>query len=234
MGKGNQIMENIRNQLFSLADEEYQKFHSSLCPGINNIIGIRVPILRNVAKEIVKEDWKTYLQNAKDDYYEEVMLQGMVIGLAKMELLERLEYVKKFIPKINNWAVCDVSCAGFKFAKKYPSEVWKFLEPYLDSNKEFEIRFGIVMLLDFYITEEYIREVLAILNQIHHEGYYVKMAVAWAISICFIKFPKETFELLQDNQIDTFTYNKALQKIIESYRVTKEDKKKIRAMKRKN
>lgn len=225
-------MEEIRDKLFSLADEEYKKFHSSLCPDTNNMIGIRVPVLRNVAKEILKDDWRKYLENAKDDYYEEVMLQGMVIGLSKMDLKERLEYVKKFVPKIDNWAVCDVTCAGFKFAKKYPKEIWDFLKTYLESDKEFEIRFGVVMLLDFYITEEYIEEVLKILNQTHHDGYYVKMAIAWAISICYIKFPKETFELLQKNELDTFTYNKALQKIIESYRVSKDDKEKIRKMKR--
>lgn len=223
----------IRETLFSLADEEYQKFHSSLCPGINNIIGIRVPVLREFAKEIVKGDWRTYLKTAKNEYYEEVMLQGMVIGLAKMELQERLEYIKEFVPQIDNWAVCDVTCAGLKFTKKHMSEMWELIQPYINSNKEFEIRFGVVMILDFYITKEYIKEVLTILNNIHHDGYYVKMAVAWAISVCYIKFSKETMMLLQNNTFDTFTYNKALQKIVESYRVTKEEKEIIRKMKRK-
>lgn len=227
-------MDEIREKIFELADEKYKEFHSGLCPNTNNIVGVRVPVLRNYAKELAKGDFRTYLANAKDEYYEEVMLQGMVIGLAKMELEERLEYITKFVPKIDNWAVCDVSCAGFKFTKKYQSEVWKFLKPYLESNKEFEIRFGVVMLLDFYITEEYIDKVLEILNKIQHEGYYVKMAVAWAISICYIKFPKETSKLLQQNELDDFTYNKALQKIIESYRVLEQDKKMIRKMKRNN
>lgn len=227
-------MDEIREKIFELADEKYKEFHSGLCPNTNNIVGVRVPVLRNYSKELVKGNFRNYLANAKDEYYEEVMLQGMVIGLAKMELEERLEYITKFVPKIDNWAVCDVSCAGFKFAKKYQSEVWKFLKPYLESNKEFEIRFGVVMLLDFYITEEYIDKVLEILNKIQYEGYYVKMAVAWAISVCYIKFPKETFKLLQENSLDDFTYNKASQKIIESYRVSEEEKKTIRAMKRTN
>lgn len=227
-------MDEIREKIFELADEKYKEFHSGLCPNTNNIVGVRVPVLRNYSKELVKGNFRNYRANAKDEYYEEVMLQGMVIGLAKMELEERLEYITKFVPKIDNWAVCDVSCAGFKFAKKYQSEVWKFLKPYLESNKEFEIRFGVVMLLDFYITEEYIDKVLEILNKIQYEGYYVKMAVAWAISVCYIKFPKETFKLLQENSLDDFTYNKALQKIIESYRVSEEEKKTIRAMKRTN
>lgn len=198
-------MDEIREKIFELADEKYKEFHSGLCPNTNNIVGVRVPVLRNYSKELVKGNFRNYLANAKDEYYEEVMLQGMVIGLAKMELEERLEYITKFVPKIDNWAVCDVSCAGFKFAKKYQSEVWKFLKPYLESNKEFEIRFGVVMLLDFYITEEYIDKVLEILNKIQYEGYYVKMAVAWAISVCYIKFPKETFKLLQENSLDDFT-----------------------------
>ncbi len=227
-------MQKITNKLFELRDSKYQEFHSALCPGTNNIIGIRVPVLRNVAKEIVRSDCKEFLQYAENEYYEEIMLQGMVIGLAKMELTERLTYLKHFIPKIDNWAVCDVTCAGLKFTKKHMEEVWDFLMPYFQSKKEFEIRFGVVMLLDFYITQNYIEKVLEILNQIKHEGYYVKMAVAWAISICYIKFSKETMKLLQNNQLDTFTYNKALQKIIESCRVSKESKEIIRAMKRKD
>lgn len=227
-------MDEIREKIFELADAKYKEFHSGLCPNTNNIVGVRVPVLRNYAKELAKGDFRSYLANAKDEYYEEVMLQGMVIGLAKMELEERLEYIINFVPKIDNWAICDVFCAGLKFVNKNKEEVWKFLGQYLKSNKEFELRFGIVMLLDFYITEEYIDRVLRILNKTKHEGYYVKMAVAWAISICYIKFPKETLKLLQENSLDDFTYNKALQKIIESYRVSEEDKKMIRKMKRTN
>lgn len=225
-------MDQIREKIFELADEKYKEFHSGLCPNTNNIVGVRVPVLRNYAKELAKGDFRDYLTNAKDEYYEEVMLQGMVIGLAKMELEERLDYIKRFVPKIDNWAICDVFCAGLKFVNKNKEEVWKFLGQYLKSNKEFEIRFGVVMLLDFYITEDYIDRVIKILNEIKHEGYYVKMAVAWAISVCYIKFPSETMKLLQENELDDFTYNKALQKIIESYRVSEEDKEMIRAMKR--
>lgn len=225
-------MDQIREKIFELADEKYKEFHSGLCPNTNNIVGVRVPVLRNYAKELARGDFRKYLANAKDEYYEEVMLQGMVIGLAKMELEERLDYVKRFVPKIDNWAICDVFCAGLKFVNKNKEKVWKFLKQYLKSNKEFEIRFGVVMLLDFYITEDYIDRVIKILNEIKHEGYYVKMAVAWAISICYIKFPSETMKLLHENELDDFTYNKALQKIIESYRVSEEDKKMIRTMKR--
>lgn len=227
-------MENkIREKIFELADNKYKEFHSGLCPNTNNIVGVRVPILRNYAKEIAKGDFRKYLKEAQDEYYEEIMLQGMVIGLAKMDCEERLDYISKFVPKIDNWAVCDVTCAGLKFTKKNLDAVWNFIQIYLNSNKEFELRFGIVMLLDFYITDKYIDRVLQILDSIKHEGYYVKMAIAWTISVAYVKFPNKTMKYLKVNTLDDFTYNKALQKIIESYRVTEEDKKSIRKMKRK-
>ena len=111
--------------------------------------------------------------------------------------------------------------------------MWDFINKYLKSNKEFELRFAIVMMLDFYITEEYIDQVLELLNNIKHDGYYVKMAVAWTIQAIYVKFPKKTMKFLNNNSIDNWTYNKALQKIIESYRVDDKEKEKIRKMKRK-
>lgn len=225
--------EEIEKRIFELADTKYKEFHSGLCPNTNNIVGVRVPVLRNYAKELSKSDFRSYLDNAKNEYYEEIMLQGMVIGLSKMNLEERLRYVKKFVPKIDNWAICDVFCAGLKFANKNKQEVWKFLQQYKNSMEEFELRFFIVMLLDFYITDEYIKEVINILDNIKHEGYYVKMAIAWTISIAYIKYPEITMKYLINNTLDDFTYNKALQKIVESYRVSNQDKAIIRNMKRK-
>lgn len=222
----------ILNKIYELSDEKYKKFHGSLCPNTNNIIGVRVPILRTLAKEIAKEDFRNYLKNAKNDYYEEILLQGMVIGIAKMDFKEVCKYLLEFIPKIDNWAVCDITTAGLKATKKYRNEMFEFIKPYLKSKKEFELRFAIVMLLDFYITEDYIDEVLKILNNVKSEFYYVKMAIAWAISIAFIKFPDKTMQLLKNNKLDDFTYNKALQKIIESYRIDNITKNKIRKMKR--
>lgn len=227
------MQKEVRKRIFELADNDYKEFHSKLCPNTNNIVGVRVPILRNYAKELIKGDFKKILASAKNDYYEEVMLQGMIIGMAKMDLNERLKYIQDFIPKIDNWAICDTFCAGLKFTNQNKEIVWKFLQKYIDSKEEFELRFAIVMMLDFYIIDEYINEVINILDNIKHEGYYVKMAVAWAISIAYIKYPRLTMDYLQNNNLDNFTYNKALQKIIESYRVSKEEKEILKKMKKK-
>lgn len=226
-------MENIiRKQIFELIDTDYQKFSAALIPTINNVLGVRLPELRKIAKKIVKGDWHTYLETAKDEYFEEVMLQGMVIGYVKTDIEELLFYVASFVPKIDNWSVCDSFCTGLKFTKENKERVWEFLQPYLYSKKEYEIRFGVVMLLDFYIETEYIERVLYLLDRVKHEGFYAKMAVAWAVSICYVKLPDSTMEYLRNNMLDDFTYNKALQKITESNRVDKETKSLIRSMKR--
>ncbi|WP_301108854.1 DNA alkylation repair protein [Sporosarcina sp.] len=224
----------IRKQIHELIDSDYQKFASALIPNITNVLGVRMPELRKLAKVLVKDDWRSYLETADDDYFEEVMLQGLVIGYAKADIEEILTYVADFVPKIDNWSVCDSFCSGLKFTKKHKERVWIFLQPYLLSTKEYELRFGIVMLLTYYVETSYIDEVLARLGTIKHDGYYVKMAVAWALSICFIKLPEPTLAYLKrDTALDIFTYNKALQKITESCRVDTETKGLIRSMKRK-
>ncbi|WP_066503240.1 DNA alkylation repair protein [Abyssisolibacter fermentans] len=227
-------MENttIRKRIFELADEEYKKFQSKLCPNNDNIIGVRLPLLRKLAKQIAKGNWREYLKIAKEEYFEEIMLQGMVIGYAAADIEELLNYVTEFVPKIDNWAVCDSFCSGLKFTKTNKECVWEYLRPYLSSKQEFEMRFGIVMLIVYYIEEDYIAKVLQLLDKPKHEGYYVKMAVAWAVSICFVKFPETTMQYLKNNKLDDFTYNKALQKITESLKVNKETKTLIRNMKR--
>lgn len=224
---------NYRQQIFELIDEDYQKFASKLIPTIDNVLGVRLPALRKIAKEIAKSDWRTYLETTESEYFEDVMLQGMVLGYVKADIEEILSYITAFVPKIDNWSVCDSFCIGLKFTKVNQERVWEYLQPYLSSKKEYEIRFGVVMLLNYYIDDAYIDKVLQSLDRIKHEGYYVKMAVAWAISICYVKLPELTMSYLNKNTLDDFTYNKALQKITESYRVDMETKEQIRSMKRK-
>lgn len=223
----------IRERIFDRAEEEYKKFQSSLIPGETRLLGVRMPYLRELAKEIARGNWREYLDNAQDEYYEEVMLQGLVIGYAKAAPEEILEYTAQFVPKITNWGVCDSFCTGLKLAKKHPEMVWKFLQPYLRSEKEFEIRFAVIMMLAHFVTDQYIDRVIATLGQVRHEGYYVKMGVAWAVSVCYVKYPSKTMAFLKSCDLDDFTFHKSLQKIVESYRVDEESKAVIRGMKRK-
>jgi len=223
----------IRRKLLALADEEYRKFQSALIPGEDRLLGVRLPALRELAKEIAKGDWREYLNNAQDEYYEEIMLQGLVIGYAKAAPEEILKYTARFVPKITNWGVCDSFCTGLKLPKKQPKLVWDFILPYLRSEKEFDIRFAVIMMLAHYITDEYSDEVLSCLDRVRHDGYYVKMGVAWAVSVCYVKYPEKTMAYLKNCSLDDFTFNKSLQKIVESFRVDQESKAVIRGMKRK-
>lgn len=228
-------MNQIKQELQSLVDSEYAKFNQKLCPDTKRqMLGIRVPALRKLAQKIAKEEnWQEILNQADDTYFEEVLLQGLVIGYAKIEIDEKLEYIKWFVPKIDSWAISDTFCPTLKIKPKDLAKVWNFILPYLNSKEEFDVRFAVIMMLDYYITEEYVDQVLEKLDQISHEGYYVKMAVAWTICEIGIKFNEKAMQYLRnENHLDKFTFNKALQKMRESYRIDKEQKEILKQMKR--
>lgn len=149
--------EEIRAWLDAEAESKFQKFTSGLIPGADPILGVRIPKLRTLAKKIAKEDWRGYLDHAVCDTYEEIMLQGLVIGYAKGEINELLEYVRTFIPKIHDWSVNDCFCATFKIAQKYREKVWDFLMLYAKSDYEFAQRVVAVMLMDHFLTEDILR-----------------------------------------------------------------------------
>ena len=220
-------MKNIIKELFEKQDLKYKEFHSSLCPNVDKIIGVRVPLLRQMAKEIAMENYKEFLENTQDEYYEELLLQGLVIGYAKISIEETFKYLEKFVPKINSWAVCDTTCSNLKITKKYMEQMWEFLEKYINSKNEYEIRFALVMYLNYYLTEDYIDEILQKVDKITNREYYVQMAIAWLISFAYIKQKDKTEKYLQENKLDQFTQNKSIQKIRESFRVSKEDKEKL-------
>jgi len=226
------MQEEIKTRLKALSDEKYRKFASGLLPGTSNLLGVRLPLLRSIAREIARGDWREYLKTADDEFFEETMLQGFVIGFAKTDDEEKLQLIREFIPKIGNWSVCDSFCASLKFVNNNRARVWDFLQQYFRSDREFELRFAIVMGIFYYTSDDYIDEFLKLLVRIKHDGYYVKMAVAWALSACYVKFPEKTLEYLKNSELDDFTYNKALCKIIESRMVDDETRAMIRKMKR--
>ena len=230
--KDSRELTDVRKELELLADEPYRVFHSRLLPGTENILGVRVPRLWKLARRLVKEEGIGYLGRAGEDTYEEIMLQGMVIGLLKEDTGQMLKRLPAFMAKAENWAHCDIVCSGLKKVKDDRESVLAFLKPYISSEREFEARFAIVLLLDYYIDEDYIDTTLELLQQVVHPGYYVKMAVAWALSVCYVQFPEKTLACMREGPFDDFTYNKALQKITESFRVDKEEKAFIRSLKR--
>jgi Predicted DNA alkylation repair enzyme len=234
MGFTREDLKKVDESLREMADEKYREFHGRLIPGVKSIFyGVRVPALRKLARQLVKGDWRGFVELTKDSsVYEFNMLCGMVCALAKCDFEEKLEYVEKFIPSIDNWAVCDIVCGDLKDVKNNQERMYEFVLPYLKSQNEYEVRFAVVILMQYFVTDEYINDVLKIYDDIRHKGYYVKMAVAWGISICYVKYRNITLEYLASCNLDDFTYNKSVQKMIESFRVSREDKEMLRSMKR--
>lgn len=222
------------NYLMSLKDENYQLFHSRLLKNDNiEVIGIRTPILKEIAREISKGNYETFISQIKHLYYEEDVIYGLMIGYLKIPFTDILNFLDNFIPFVNNWSTNDLVCANMKIFKKNLDNGFKYILKLLDSKEPWKIRFGLVLLLDFYINDDYIDKVITICNSIKSNEYYVIMANAWVISICYIKYKNKTMILLKENNLDDFTFNKAIQKIIESNRISKAEKEEIRKLKRK-
>lgn len=160
------------------------------------------------------------------------MLQGLSIAYSKNSLQEKYIYMKEFIPKMDSWAMTDTFTPTLKVKDKDLENYWNFIIPFTKSDKEFEVRFAIISMLDYYIRDEYVNEVIKILDNIKHEGYYVKMAIAWTLAEIGIKFNDILMTYLEsDNNLDKFTFNKTLQKMIESYRISDNQKSVLRKMK---
>lgn len=231
------MIEEIRKSLIELKDEKYKEFNKGLCPDTNRqMLGVRIPMLRKLAQKIVKEeDWIEFVKNEDVLYFEEVLLQGLIIAYSKLELDEKFEYIKLFVPRIDSWAINDTFVPTLKIKDKDIKKYWDFILPYAKSTKEFEIRFAVISMLDYFLIDEYVDKVIDILNNISHEGYYVKMGVAWTLAEIGIKFNEKAIDFLKsENKLDKFTYNKTLQKMIESYRIDSKQKELLRKMKRKN
>ena len=215
----------LRRELESLADPTYKAFNESLLPGVETAYGIRLPQMRQVAKALLRQDPSGFLEHFQPNCYEETQLRGLVIGGMKLPWEEKRPLVEDFLPRIDNWAVCDTFCGSLK--PRSPQDVplmWEFLKPLYASDEEYKARFAAVMQLSHFVDAVHLEEGLGLLGQVRHPGYYAKMAVAWALSIWFVKFPQETESLLAQRSFDPWVQNKAIQKVRESRRVSKEDK----------
>ncbi len=221
----------LKTRLLKESEKDYKKFSASLIPNIDNVLGVRLPTLRKIAKDLYSdENWQTILDCKNCEYMEETMIQGMIIGLIKDNPEKILEYIKNFVPKIDNWSVCDCFCGGLKFTKKNKELVWKFIQSYFNSTKEFEKRFAFIMCLSHFIDEEYIDKVLQKIDEFNDDRYYARMGTAWALSVCMVKFPDKTLEYLNVSKLDVWTYNKSIQKMCESFRIDKDTKSQLKKL----
>lgn len=220
---------NLREELFNLQDLKYRDFHSALVPNIDKeqIIGVRLPELRKIGKKLTDNNFDWH-------YYEEIMLHGFYIGYAKLSYEERISLLTEFIPYINNWAVCDCVSSTLKFVNKNRSDFLEFLKSYMNSQKEYELRFAVVMLMDYYLDDKYLKFTVDYLSKIKSDYYYVNMAVAWALSVAFVKDSNLVLPLIENYVLEPFVHNKTISKICDSYRVDKPIKEKLKTYRIKN
>lgn len=225
-------MEEIWAEIKSLSGNNAE-FYDKLNPTAKPSAGVRIPELRKLAQRIAKEDYRWFLDHNPLDTFEMETLQAFVIGYAKGDIQTLLAYLRDFIPKIHDWSVNDSLCQTFKIARKYPAETYAALMEFKDSKREFEVRAVAVMLMSQFLTDDYIDRVLQVLDGLYAKEYYAKMGIAWAVATAMAKFPEKCrdYMISPDNHLDEWTYNKALQKMRESYRVDNELVQKIKMAK---
>lgn len=215
----------VRQELFSRSDLKYKEFNKKLLPTVdeNRIIGVRMPELRKIGRKLESNDFDWF-------YYEEVMLHGFYIGYKKIDFNERLSLLDEFIPKIDNWAVCDGVCSTLKFIQKYKKEFFDYLSKYMKCDKEYVIRFCVVILMDYYICDEYIDTVLKYLKSVISDYYYVNMAVAWALCTAFIKYRDKVMTIIETKCLPKDVHNMTISKIRDSFRVDSDTKKYLKTL----
>ena len=222
----------ILNKLKTLSDNDYKTFNNKIIPTNQIMLGVRLPILRQIAKDIIKDNPINFIKSNKQNIYEMIMLEGIVLSYINKPFKEILPLFENYLIKVDNWAQIDSVVLGFKKIKKEKNYVLDIVNIWVKSNNEFIVRTALVILLTYYIQEENLNLIFKISQNVKHQGHYAYMANAWLISVCMAKFPLQTIKFFKDNTLDIKTHNKAIQKSCESYRVSKEDKLKIKLLKK--
>lgn len=225
-------MTEIQKKLFELLDSNYKKFQSSLIPTIDSetVIGVRVPALRKYAKELKEDTTKTqeFLNTLPHKYYEENLLHGFLLEFIK-DFETAAESVDKFLPYIDNWAVCD-TCHP-KIFRKHTKDFFPWIKKWIKSPHTYTVRYAVGMLMTFYLEESFNADHLKMVVQIKNNDYYVNMMRAWYFATALAKQWNETIKILEEKRMDPWTHNKTIQKSVESFRITDDQKKYLKKLK---
>lgn len=228
-------MKEITEELFTLRDEDYRAFHAKLISQVpyEKIIGVRTPALRKYAKEAAKLPCIfDFLKELPHTYYEENNLHAALLSLLYRDLDSYLTELERFLPFVDNWAVCDMISP--KIFKKDLQAVYEKIKEWLKSEHTYTVRFGIVTLLSYYLDEAFLPEMLRLVADVRSDEYYIKMAVAWYFSIALVKQYDVTLPCFTEPVLEPWTHNKAIQKAVESYRIDPDTKQYLRSLKVKN
>ena len=223
--------EELLKILFSNQDLKYKEFNDKIVNTNKKTIGVRSPILKKIAYSILKGDYDSFLKNVKDEYYEQIMVEGLVISGIK-DFDKMIEKLDKFMLKIDNWGVCDMVISNCKVINKNKEKAFSYVNKIITSKNPWKVRCAFDILISYFIEDKYLNDIFNLIENDKNDFYYVMMVKAWLISICYVKYPKETLKYLKNTKIDNITYNKAISKICDSLRVKKEDKIMLKKMKK--
>lgn len=227
-------MNKIQKLLFDNADEKYRDFHSSLIPDVDKakIIGVRVPVIKKLAKELKKINPQTvdeFLSELPHEYYDENMLHANLLCDVK-DFDKAIEYTEMFLPYIDNWAVCDTF--NPKVFAKHKDELWQKIEEWLSSSRVYTERFGIVMAMRYFLDEDFAEDKFQRIVSVKSDEYYVNMAIAWYMSVALVKQYDVAIKVLQSGKLKDRVHNKSIQKAIESFRISDDKKVYLKTLKK--
>ncbi len=224
----------IKKELFKLQDIEYRDFHSSLMPTVDKeqIIGVRIPHIKSLAKKIRgTAEACEFLQNLPHQYYEENNLHAFLIAQIG-DFDKCIEETNRFLPYVDNWATCD-SLRPKCFKLNTGSLIWHIYE-WIRSDKPYTVRFGIEMLMLYYLDDEFLEEYLYTVSKIRSDEYYVNMMIAWYFATALAKQYELTLPHVESQTLPLWIHNKTIQKAIESNRISGENKEYLKTLKRKS
>ena len=225
------ISEEIRRRLYELQDISYRDFQAKLIPNIapDSMIGVRTPALRKLAKELRKDpDIGEFLQDLPHTFFDENQLHAFIISEIK-EYTECLDQVQKFLPYIDNWATCDQLSP--KVFKKHKAELLSLIREWIRFDQTYTVRFGIGMLMQHYLDDDFDPEYLQMVSAVRSEEYYINMMIAWYFATALAKQYDSALPYIEQKRLETWTHNKTIQKAIESSRITPEQKDYLRILK---
>ena len=223
-------MTELQQKLFELQDTKYRDFHSRLMPTIDKerIIGIRTPVLRKFATDFARTDMAaSFLEELPHYYYEENNLHMMILSSIK-DYNECLAGIQKFLPYIDNWATCDLPEP--KCFTKHKEELLPVIREWIASDRTYTVRYGIGMLMRLYLDDDFKEEYLELAAGVRSEEYYVNMMIAWYMATALAKQWKSTILYITDRRLDVWVHNRTIQKAVESFRITGEQKDFLRTL----
>ena len=221
----------LHKKLYSLQDLKYRNMQIRIIPTINpeSIIGVRTPELKIMAKEILKSgDYNDFLEELPHEFFEENQLQAFILSGMK-DYDECMEELERFLPYVDNWATCDQMSP--KIFKKYKEELLERIKEWINSEKTYTVRFGVGMLMEHFLDDDYDPKYPEMVAGIRSEEYYINMMIAWYYATALAKQYESVLPFMEEKRLDDWTHNKAIQKSVESRRITEEQKTYLKSLK---